>query len=82
MSERRERLQKAADAWVDVWADETPRRVDALCPACGCIATRYVLPPLLVRLAAGYEPDPAPIVEGVVIECRACILHGPDRAPG
>ena len=80
MSERAARLYKAAAAWADVWADETPRRVEMHCPACGCIDVQYVFPPPLLRLAAGYERDPSPITEGVVIECRACILYGPPRA--
>ena len=80
MNNRAAKLLEAAEASAAVWADETPRRVEILCPACGCIDVQYVFPPLLLRLAAGYERDPSPISEGVVIECRACILYGPPRA--
>ena len=80
MSERAARARAAADGWAEVWADATPRRVDIHCPNCGRIDTEFVFPPLLVQLAAGYEFDPDPIVEGTVIECRFCILYRPASA--
>ena len=68
------RLRAAADAWAEIWADPTPRRVEIACPTCGCRHVCLILPPDEPRYEIG---DPLPIIEGVSRECFNCVLHPP-----
>ena len=80
--QRLARLRAAADAWVEIYADATPRRVEIACPTCGCVQVYHIRPPDEPRESRHDFDVPLPIVEGVSRECINCILYPPAHAPG